>query len=148
MTRALIGLLAAFAFPQTVMAEDLNLDWMAGAWRSTGPDPVIEESWTDGSSGLMLGVNQTVMNGRAVAFEFLRIESDLSGARFCAQPGGGTATCFDRVSQGEQEVRFENPGHDFPQVIEYWRRGDRLTARIADLTGETDMIFHWHRVRD
>ena len=130
------------------LAQSPGLDWMAGTWRSTGPGPVIEESWSTGEGGLMLGFNRTIRDGRAIAFEFMRIETGPDGLRYCAQPGGGAATCFDRVSQDWQEVRFENPEHDFPQVIEYWRSGNLLTARIADLSGETDMVFHWQRVED
>lgn len=129
-------------------AQETGLDWMTGTWRSQGDDPVIMESWSDMAGGLMLGFNRTLVNGEAVAFELLRIESDADGVRYCAQPGGRPATCFTQVSRDWQEVRFENPDHDFPQVIEYWRSGDRLTARIADLSGDTEMLFHWDAAGD
>ena len=43
-------------------------------------------------------------------------------------------------------VRFENPEHDFPQVIAYQREGETLTATISDLTGEQAMSFSWQAV--
>ncbi|WP_203290950.1 DUF6265 family protein [Maricaulis parjimensis] len=144
----IITLFAALAASSEGQAQSLDLDWMAGHWRSSGSGPIVEESWSTGEGGLMLGFNRTVRDGRAIAFEYMRIETAADGTRYCAQPGGGAPTCFSRVSQDWQEVRFENPDHDFPQVIEYWRSGDVLTARIADLSGETDMIFLWHRIED
>ncbi len=140
--------LTGFALAAHATAKEDGLDWMTGEWRSEGEGPAVIETWSDPSGGLMLGHNRTLVDGQAVAFEFLRIETGPEGLRYCAQPGGGAATCFTLASQDFQEVRFENPEHDFPQVIEYWRAGNRLTARIADLSGETDMVFHWDLVED
>ncbi|MFY0639296.1 DUF6265 family protein [Maricaulis maris] len=125
-----------------------ELDWMAGHWTSTDGDPLIEEIWSDGDGGLLLGVNRTQVGGRAVGFEFLRIEVSDEQTRYCAQPGGGAATCFALTEHSDHHVRFENPDHDFPQVIQYRREGDRLSATISDTSGEQAMRFVWQRVTD
>ncbi|MFT6660388.1 MAG: hypothetical protein ACJA0K_000361 [Maricaulis maris] len=129
-------------------ADDGDLDWLAGHWKSGGDDPVIEEIWTDGAGGLLLGLNRTQVGGQAVAFEFLRIERTPTGSRYCAQPGGRPATCFELTTQSASSARFENPDNDFPQIIEYRRDGRSLTATIADLSGEQAMVFSWERVGD
>lgn len=129
-------------------AEDANLDWLSGHWQSRGSDPVIEEVWTDGAGGLLLGLNRTRVESQAVAFEYLRIETTDTGRRYCAQPDGRPATCFDLTGQTATSARFENADNDFPQVIEYSRDGRTLTATIADLTGEHAMVFSWERVGD
>lgn len=134
------------------MAAELDeLRWMSGHWRSSTDEGVIsEEVWSDGAGGLMLGTNRTLRDQQAVAFEFMRITSNPDGAqtRYCAQPGGATAICFVLVDQSERHVRFENPDHDFPQVIEYRREGDALTARVSDLSGAHSLSFSWQRVAD
>lgn len=127
-------------------AQQPDLGWMEGAWRSTGEGPVSEEVWSDDAGGLMLGTNRTIANGRAVAFEFLRIELASDTARYCAQPGGQPAVCFTMTEIEGSRVRFENPEHDFPQVIAYQRDGDTLTATISDLSGEQAMSFSWQAV--
>lgn len=142
-----------FLFAATVaaaQAQEPDLDWMSGHWRSAGEDPAIEEFWTDRAGGLMLGGNRTLSDGRAVAFEYLRIEPgpDEAGLRYCAQPGGGPATCFLLVDAGENHARFENPEHDFPQRIEYRREGDVLTATISDIERTQSMDFVWQQVGD
>ncbi len=125
-----------------------RLDWLAGHWASTNGDPVIEEIWTNGDGGLLLGVNRTQIEGRAVGFEFLRIEIGEDETRYCAQPGGRTAACFTLTEHSDHHARFENAAHDFPQVIQYQRDGDRLSATISDLSGEQAMRFDWRRRSD
>jgi hypothetical protein len=120
---------------------------MSGHWRSADGDPVVEEFWTDAAGGLMLGGNRTISSGRAVAFEYLRIEPGPDGGtRYCAQPGGRAATCFDLVEAMQDRARFENPEHDFPQRIEYRREGDTLTATISDMARTQSLDFVWRRV--
>jgi len=144
--------LMAVTLASSAMGEDnvptKPLDWMSGHWTSTDGDPVIEEVWTNGDGGLLLGVNRTQVEGRAVGFEFLRIEISHEQTRYCAQPGGRSAACFTMTETGDSHVRFENAEHDFPQVIQYSRDGDRLTARISDLSGQQAMEFEWQRVPD
>ncbi|RKQ96598.1 DUF6265 family protein [Maricaulis maris] len=135
--------IAACAPASSALGQDDTLDWMTGHWRSTGGDPVIEEVWTDSAGGLLLGVNRTRVDGSAVGFEFLRIELAGETGRYCAQPGGRPASCFELVERGASSVRFENPDHDFPNVIAYSREGDVMTAVISDMSGEQAMSFAW-----
>ncbi|WP_297731972.1 DUF6265 family protein [uncultured Maricaulis sp.] len=142
---AMAGLALACTPLVAAAGQTPDLDWMSGHWTSTGGDPVIEEIWTNGDGGLLLGVNRTQVEGRAVGFEFLRIEIGEEQTRYCAQPGGRSAACFTLTEHGDSHARFENAEHDFPQVIEYSRDGDRLSALISDLSGEQAMQFDWQR---
>jgi hypothetical protein len=38
---------------------------------------------------------------------------------------------FRWAAGGADWARFENPAHDFPQLVEYRRSGEKLRARIA-----------------
>lgn len=145
----LICLALCLTTSPAMTAELDELAWMSGHWRSSTDEGVIsEEVWSDGAGGLMLGTNRTLRGEQAVAFEFMRIVSSPDGTqtRYCAQPGGAAAICFVLVGQSERHVRFENPDHDFPQVIEYRRDDDALTARVSDLTGAQSLSFSWQRV--
>ena len=59
----------------------------------------------------MLGVNRTVVDGRIVAFEYLRIEaSGDGGATLLASPGGRhPPTSFRLVTRAADRATFENP---------------------------------------
>jgi hypothetical protein len=108
-----------------------GLAWLAGSWVLVSGDAVSEEHWTGARGGTMLGVNRTVIDGRTVAFEYVRIEATPEGIVYLASPGGRhPPTRFGLIASGPQRLVFENPDHDFPNRIVYERRGDRLDARI------------------
>ncbi|MEN0653847.1 MULTISPECIES: DUF6265 family protein [Hyphobacterium] len=143
--------LVAFALATTLAAPATagDLDFLTGHWRSAPGGRVTEEIWTDGNGGLFLGVNRTLVDGEARAFEFLRIVWNEEGeGEYCAQPNGGPATCFRLVETGDSHAVFENAEHDFPQRIGYAREGDTLTATISDMSGEQSFSFVWTRVTD
>lgn len=145
LTLSALGLAGALSTP----AVAADLDFLTGHWRSAPGDRVTEEIWSDGAGGLFLGVNRTLVEGRAQAFEFLRIAYDDAGeGQYCAQPNGGPATCFRLMATGEGFAVFENAEHDFPQRIRYTREGETLTATISDMSGEQHFSFAWTRVAD
>lgn len=147
MRAILSALLLAAATSSPVLAGDL--DFMTGHWASEPGPRVTEEIWTDGEGGLFLGVNRTLVDGEARAFEYLRIAYNDDGeGEYCAQPNGGTATCFRLVETGDSHAVFENAEHDFPQRIRYAREDDTMTATISDMSGEQSFSFVWTRVTD
>ena len=86
-----------------------SLAWMAGAWA--------------GSAG---GVK-----GRTLVFEFLRIEQQGDAIVYLSMPNGRSpATPFPLKEVSGTRVVFENPTHNFPQRIIYWKDGADLRARI------------------
>jgi hypothetical protein len=128
---AVVQVLLATAFSFSAAAADLQqLSWLAGCWRSAAGD--LTEQWMGPSGGSMLGMNRTVADGKTVAWEFMRIVQDESGAiRFIALPSGQQEAVFTLVKQSEREAVFEDPQHDFPQRVIYRRREDgSLIGRI------------------
>jgi len=97
-----------------------RLAWMAGSWASDSAGTRIEEHWTDPAGSTMLGMRRDVVRGRAVSFEFLRIEGDSTGVRYLAQPRGRPPFPFAMKEIGDGSVVFENKEHDYPQRILYW----------------------------
>lgn len=117
-----------------------ELDWIAGHWRSeaigkNGAARVVEEFWTDGAGGALLGVSRTVGEGRLRGFEFMRIADDGDGTAFFGAPEGAPPVRFPLVAAGAGRAEFVNPDHDFPQRISYRREGDTLTATISKADG-------------
>lgn len=103
--------------------------WLRGAWRDHGGK--AEEHWISAAGGTMLGVGRVVAEGRTLSFEFMRIEARTDGLVFIGQPSGGPGVEFTATACAPGLLRFENPGHDWPQVIEYRRVGaDGLTATV------------------
>lgn len=118
------------AQPQDTTKLD-SLGWIAGSWRATKGQTVIEEHWTDIGGNMMLGVGRTLAGGETVFFEFLRIEARADGVYYAAQPKGRPGTDFRLTRATGSEVVFENPAHDFPKRVLYRRNADgSITARV------------------
>lgn len=127
-----------------------DLGWISGAWRQRSERATVEEHWTDAAGGMMLGVSRTISGGKAVFFEFLRIEQRPDGIFYVAQPRGRPPVDFKLARAQGQEVWFENPAHDFPTRISYRKNADgSLTARIeGERDGKTTgQDFHFQPIK-
>jgi len=97
-----------------------RLDWLAGCWSAVGGESGSGESWTDARGGTLFGISRTVQNGVTVEHEFMEIRGNSAGRLlFIAHPSGQPSAQFELAEIGDGQVRFENPGHDFPQRISY-----------------------------
>jgi hypothetical protein len=119
------------------------LDWLAGTWVGTARGAEIEEHWLAPKGHMMLGVHRDLFPNGDMAFEFLRIESQEGGIVYLASPSGAPATSFPLIERGDRRVVFENPQHDFPRRISYWREGDTLHARVEGPRGEHTEAIEW-----
>ncbi len=127
--------------PRGDLAE---LVWLTGSWVMVDGDGVSEEHWTRPGGGTMLGLNRTIVRGRTVAWEFLRIESTPQGIVYLASPRGrDPATPFGLIDSGARRATFENPDHDFPQRIIYERRGNELRVRIEGVVNDQPRSQEW-----
>lgn len=114
-----------------------QLGWIAGCWRQTTGNRVVEEQWMAPRGGMMLGMSRTVRaDAVLVEFEQLRITDRGTSAVYHAEPSGQPPADFVATAVSDSLVTFSNPEHDFPQRIIYRRRGtDSLVARIEGTRG-------------
>jgi hypothetical protein len=125
-----------------------SLSWMAGSWSGEEHGALAEEVWMEPKGGLMLGQHRDLKGGKAVAWEFLRIQDDETGTVYWGSPMGVTPTPFRLVEQGPQRAVFANPEHDFPKRILYWLDGDgALHARVDAGEGTKGPEWRWTRGR-
>jgi hypothetical protein len=106
------------------------LDWIVGHWCADLNGITAEETWQPPEEGIFVGAGQTRQSGKT-SHEDLRIANIDGVLSYIARPAGKQPTTFKRTAGDESWVRFENPDHDFPQLIEYRRQGDMLYANIA-----------------
>jgi len=125
-------LIATFSAQEKARKLD-DLSWFSGCWESNnkGKNLLISEQWMKPAGGMMLGVGRTVKDGKAVDFEFLRIEQRGDDVFYIAKPRANKEeTLFKLIKLENWSVIFENPEHDFPQRVIYKREGEKLTGRI------------------
>lgn len=107
------------------------LRWLAGCWENRRADRLTEEQWMGPHGGMMLGMSRTVVDGKTVEFEHMRIEEKDGKLVFTAKPSGQAEASFVMVELQDASVVFSNPEHDFPQRVLYRRLPERsLLARI------------------
>lgn len=78
----------------------------------------------------MLGTSVTVKGGRAVFFEFLRIDRRGDSIVYIAQPRGRAPVEFTLAEPRTNRAIFVNPANDFPRRIIYELGGASLRATI------------------
>ena len=129
---ALIGMFASNRAGQAPKPTLDALAWMAGSWSGTTARGVeMEEHWTMPKGNTMIGTHRDVAGGKTRLFEFLRIEQQGDQIVYLSMPNGRSpATPFPLKEVSGTRVVFENPAHDFPQRIIYWKDGNDLRARI------------------
>ena len=119
------------------------LSWMAGQWSGEEDGVVSEERWMEPAGGMMLAVHRDVAHGRAVDFEFLRIESTPGGIVCLASPRGKAPTPFQMIESSKERVVFENPEHEYPRRILYWLADGKMHARIEGTPGGKAKSEEW-----
>ena len=128
-------LMIAWAIAQLAtvpVSDDLDaVRWLSGCWESRRGSRVVTEVWGPPSGGVMVGTSVTSVDGRASAFEYLRIEAGSGGGIvYIAVPSEQRETSFRSTRVGENGFLVENPEHDFPTRIRYTTTG-RTASRLA-----------------
>ena len=120
-------------------ANNLNkLGWVLGGWYMETPDGSISEEWSkvNDSSYIGFGIMKTP-KGDTVFIEQIKLLADAEGVWYMPTISGqnnGQEVKFKEITSGNDEIVFENLGHDFPQRIIYHRLTD--STMIASIEGE------------
>ncbi|EED32341.1 hypothetical protein NOR53_3213 [gamma proteobacterium NOR5-3] len=137
---ALVILLAASPWVQAQ-----QMDWLLGCWESF--ERYSKEVWVKNPDGTLLGFSASIDRSDIAFYELLYIKEVGGTLTYTAHPAGqGSATFLVRDS-GDNYVVFENPEHDYPQIIAYESDGSQLTAVISATNGERRLSFTQQRCR-
>ena len=116
--------------------------WMTGAWARSDGDNWADEYWTPPRGGMMIGASRSGKGDKLLFWEHMRIERDArDDLAFWAIAGDQKPVRFAAVRMTATEIVFENPKHDYPQRIRYWREGKDLKARISLIDGSKAVDF-------
>jgi len=106
-----------------------QLAWLEGCWRGVANDREFREHWLPLRGDLLVGVSHTVMEGKTVGFEYLRLESRGPDVFYINSTPGQKELPFrlaevTSVENGAVEFRFANPDLSFPQKLAYRRASE------------------------
>lgn len=151
-TGTFLVLLSASTATIAETAKLADLSGMAGCWQDPSDNSI--EIWLPPQENAMLGMAQSVRDGKVVFYERLMIIVNQEGAlQYIAEPAGQKPTAFTLKDKADDEWVFSNPEHDFPTEIIYMlpkpeQNPAVLTARIQGMqNGELNVIsFDKNRV--
>jgi hypothetical protein len=111
--------------------------WLLGTWKNETSRGTIFESWIEESDFEYVGVSYSLHNGDSTVFETIRIIKDGDSMLYVptvktqnnAQP-----VRFFAKSVTSDKLVFENPSHDYPQLITY--RLISTDSLIAEISGK------------
>ncbi len=123
------------------------LAWLGGCWRGSVGPREYREQWMPLQGGMLIGVSQTVAQGKTLDYEYLRLESRPDGVYYVAAPSGKEVTAFrlekqsvERVGEHDHEIfTFAISRPEFPQRIVYRRAAEGwLYATVEGKIGDAD----------
>jgi hypothetical protein len=150
---SLVAVFFGMLVSSNAAAQDADVEvagWLAGCWiDSSSSEALVEEQWMAPRGGLMVGMVRNVRGGIATGHEFLLIHRTGGNLVLSAYPSGQQPTDFLATVATPQELRFENPSHDFPQKIVY--RHGTANGIVASVFGAVDAVrpafeLHYERV--
>lgn len=141
----ILGLLTA-PIPAFAVSDAPEMpEWMVGAWEHKADNAWADEHWTPLRGDLMLGSSRSGTGETLNFWEQMRIQKEEDGAVvFWAIAGDQKPVRFEATGSGENSIVFENPDHDYPQRIHYWREGTALKAEISLSDGSKAVQFSFN----
>lgn len=130
----------------TAYADDQASHPFIGCWETE--DGLSKEQWIADPSGWMFGYAlDRGSDGSVLFFEQVRIEVIPEAPNTFVVVGArdGDIVRFAQEAGEENEYRFVNAEHDYPQVITYRPNGDELNAEISKLDGSDARQFNKKR---
>jgi hypothetical protein len=119
------------AEPEEVLA---SMTWLEGAWLGSTEEGLWEAVYSGPRGGTILSLNKQIVDGRAVLIEFEQFLVHEGEVVVFPSPGGRRADVHFTLTEHDAEARravFENPQHDFPQILTYHRHADdRLRIEV------------------
>jgi hypothetical protein len=119
--------------PPPGSAQLAAVSFMVGCWRSPGGEgrTSVEERWSPGEGGVMLGTTRYMRGGQVVSFEFALLRAEGDDLTFLPHPGGVASEHLFRLTRAAPgEAVFEAPEHDYPRRIIYRSLPEGLQATI------------------
>ena len=101
------------------------VNWLLGAWVSSGEKFNSQESWRRISQKTFEGVGETtsVKTGEIISAETMRLVQMSGEVFYLAKVKiNSLPVAFKLVRCDEAEAEFSNPSHDFPQKLIYKRK--------------------------
>ena len=127
--------------------------WLIGTWENKTPKGSIYETWNKTSDIEFAGKSYIVKEKDTIVFENIQLIQEQDGLFYIPtvkNQNNGLPVRFTTNTISETQLVFENPQHDFPQIISYTQiNSDSLVAEISGTKNgkERRDVFSMKRVK-
>ncbi len=132
---ATIGFIVLIAWTSKQTSDIKNAEWLIGTWENKTPKGSIYETWSKASDNEFLGKSYIVKDKNTIVFENIRLVQEQNGLFYIPTVNNQNDALpirFTVKTISETQLVFENPQHDFPQIISYTKIAtDSLLAKIS-----------------
>lgn len=130
-----------------------QLAWLAGCWRGMVNQREFREHWLPLRSSIMVGAGQSVMRGRMLDYQYLRLEPRPDGVYFSQFSGDRRETSFrlasTTVDNKDTIFTFANTGEGFPARLIYRHASEGWLYQTIEGTSngnERKVIYPMRRI--
>jgi hypothetical protein len=120
---------------QSIPADFAKVVWLVGTWVNEREHGNIYESWTVKNKNELQGFSYLISGQDTIVKETMRLVVEHDSIFYIPtvkNQNEGKPIRFALTHLSDTEMRFENPEHDFPQVISYRKKSDNsLLAEIG-----------------
>ena len=110
-------------------------EWLVGTWENKTAKGSMYESWVKQNDSVLIGKGFMIKGKDTVVFESVRLVQERANLFYIPivkNQNNGLPVRFALKTISNEKMVFENPTHDFPQVIWYAKTGaDSLVAEIS-----------------
>ncbi len=141
---AIVSLIILSAWTMKQTTNDINkAEWLIGTWENKTQKGSIYETWSKLNDNEFLGKSYIVKENDTIVFETIRLVQEHVGLVYIPtikNQNDGLPVRFTNKTISETQLVFENPQHDFPQIISYTRiNADSL---VAEISGTKNGLLH------
>jgi len=112
-------------------------NWLVGTWFSESGERSNYETWNIYNDSIYVGRSFSIQRGDTVSSESIKLVQQGEEINYIPTVQGQNndmPVMFELVSSDSNKLIFENPTHDFPQIITYWSvPPDSLIAEISGM---------------
>ena len=127
------------------------MDWLEGRWRGPADEGTWEAIYSGPEGGMILSLNKQIVDDKVILFEFERFVVQDGEVVMAPSPAGRPSPVVFTLTEFDAEGRravFENPRHDFPQILVYHRHAhDKLRIQVQARGEGSDFGFELNLTR-
>lgn len=150
---AIIGVIIFCSWTAQQKSEIKKAEWLIGTWENKTARGSMYETWVKISDDELSGKSYMLKEKDTIVFETIRLVQEQNSFFYIPKVKGqndGLPVRFTAKIFSDKELLFENPQHDFPQIISYTKiNADSLVAEISGIKNGKDrtQTFPMKRVK-